>query len=117
MEQFTVVTFIIAIASFIGVLIGPALSGLVRLRELQHEAKQQAQQDRVNYLRETQMKLIDTFAMANTVGNNARILGLILSVDDEQIQSIGESKDPLRDKANKTIIRLGQMIKAEMKSQ
>jgi hypothetical protein len=114
----------ITIASFIGAIVGAALSNLVTARQAALVRKEERRKEELNSLRDTMNQMIDTYAnlrgQPNAADNYSRhkevgkFAALCLSSDDTILRELGlivlnSKSDTLWEACNNAIIRLSEI--------
>jgi hypothetical protein len=98
-------------------LFAPVIGGWMKVLEVKNLGKTALDTRRYEYFQHQMNQLIEwrhQGAMGNDVA--ARLISLIVSIDDTEMQSIAERKDISPDiRAHLAIIRLGQLINEERK--
>src|SRR5688572_22502174 len=116
-ESQQLITLIVSIVTLIGVILSQLVPAILRRGELKDQHAADKKTTRIGFL---QMQMLDLIAWNYNHGRDneapTRILGIILSIDDKEMQTIARTKDkPIDWKAEEGIKRLGEMINAELK--
>ena len=98
-------------------LIAPVIGGWMKVLEVRSGGKAAIETRRYEYFQHQMNQLIEWRHQGNS-GNDVstRLISLIVSIDDAEMQAIAERKDLSADlRAHLAIIRLGQLINEEKK--
>jgi hypothetical protein len=109
------VTLLLAFVGFAGVLLSPVIGGWMKVMEVKNLGKTAIATRRYEYFQHQMNQLID-WRHQGALGNDVsgRLISLIISIDDAEMQAIAERKDISADlRAHLAIIRLGQLINEE----